>query len=154
MHHYPTLLSFFCFFLPLAQSCCPSLSFFCFCPLRFHSHSPLLSMSLLPLIVTISVSRSHSHPFSPSAFPLSFSMCYFSVSLLLSLSSAFLCSSSVYLLLTDRQCSLAAASFCSLFAANGSLACCVQGNKSHQAGTQVLGLPLHVGQSGQFSMVW
>lgn len=53
-----------------------------------------------------------------------------------------------------RRPSLAAAvSFSSLFAANGPLICCVQGNKSHPARTQVLWLPLHVSQSGQFATV-
>lgn len=77
------------------------------------------------------------------------------VSLSLSLSSPLFWSSCLSLLL-HRQSSLAAAaaSFCPLFAANGPLVCCVQGNKSHQAGTQAPWLPLHVGQSGQFAMVW
>lgn len=51
-----------------------------------------------------------------------------------------------------RESSLAA--FCSLFAANGPLVCWVQGNKSHQARSQAPWLPHHVGQSGQFAMVW
>lgn len=119
----------------------------------FSSHSSLLSLSPLPLIVTISVSCSH--PFTPSAIPLPFSLCCFSVfSLSLSVFTSFLVF--LYPPSFHRQSSLAAAaaSFSSLFAAIGPLACCVQGNKSHQAGTQAPRLPLHVGQSGQFAMVW
>ncbi len=119
----------------------------------FSSHSSLLSLSPLPLIVTISVSCSH--PFTPSAIPLPFSLCCFSVFLSLSVFTSFLVF--LYPPSFHRQSSLAAAaaaSFSSLFAAIGPLACCVQGNKSHQAGTQAPRLPLHVGQSGQFAMVW
>lgn len=100
------------------------------------SHSLLLSASLLLLFVVMSVSFSSFHSFT--------TLCV--VSLLLSFSA---------LPLAGRQSSLAAAaSFCSVFATNGPLHCCVQGNKSHQAETQVLWLPLRVGQSGQFSVVW
>lgn len=45
--------------------------------LPLSSHSPLVSLSLLPLIVTMSVSRSH--PFTPSATPSFLSICVVSL---------------------------------------------------------------------------
>lgn len=119
-------------------------------PLPLSSHSPLVSLSLLPLIVTMSVSRSH--PFTPSATPSFLSICV--VSLFPSLIFTSFSGLPLSVPSSHRQSSLAAAaSFCSQFAANGPLVYCVEGNKSHQAGSQAPWLPLHVGQSGQFAMV-
>lgn len=100
------------FLLPLSTSVSVTSSAYC--------HHLCLSFSLSPLH-----SICHPSPFQSVLF-LCFSLSVFtSFLVLLSPPSS------------HRQSSLAAAaSFCSLFAANGPLVCCVQGNKSHQAGTQ------------------
>lgn len=120
------------------------------------------SASLFSSSPSAAASVTSSSPSSPSQFP-SLSPC--SLSHLLSFWPLLFLSLplSVFASLVDflsppsshRQTSLAAAaSICSLFAANGPLVCCVQHHKSHQAGTQAAWLPLNVSQSGQFAMDW
>lgn len=127
-------------------------------PLYCLSSTFVLSLILLPLSTPVSVPFSaHRHDLS-LVFTLTPSLHLPSPSLSLPLSSLSRSSplfNSSSPLSSHRQSSLsaAAASFCSLFAANGPLVCCVQGNKSHQAGTLVPRLPLDAGQSGQFAMV-
>lgn len=115
----------------LSQYFSKSVAFIC-SPLSlfFSSYTPLLSQSHFHFIVTICLSIALSPLRSICRTPLCIAAVFSSS---LSVLTSFL----LFLSLpsSHRQLLRAEASICSMFAGNGPLVCCVQGNKTNQAGS-------------------